>query len=290
MSYKSIFDKESFSKKNVVVTGGGSGIGRCIAHELSSLGSDIILVGRNKEKLETVQKEIKSFNGNASFYVCDIREEDKVRQCTKEIYEEFNIIHGLVNNAGGQFPSPAEYISQKGFETVVRTNLVGGFLFSREVFSQGMINSGGNIVNITADMWNGMPGMSHSGAARSGMDNLTKTLAYEWGYAGVRVNSVAPGYIASSGLDTYDDSIIKEIIPKLKKTVPLKRMGTEAEVSAAVCFLLSDAAAYINGVCIRVDGGSPLGSGAWPLKETKKYKSFDGFHLSKLPDVLDGEL
>ena len=163
------------------------------------------IAGRNKEKLETVQKEIKSSNGNASFYVCDIREEDKVRQCTKEIYEEFNIIHGLVNNAGGQFPSPAEYISQKGFETVVRTNLVGGFLFSREVFSQGMINSGGNIVNITADMWNGMPGMSHSGAARSGMDNLTKTLAYEWGYAGVRVNSVAPGYIASSGLDTYDD-------------------------------------------------------------------------------------
>ena len=79
-------------------------------------------------------------------------------------------------------------------------------------------------------------------------------------------------------------------IPKLKKTVPLKRMGTEAEVSAAVCFLLSEAAAYINGICIRVDGGSPLGSSLWPLKETKKYESFDGFHLSKLPDVLDGKL
>ena len=83
---------------------------------------------------------------------------------------------------------------------------------------------------------------------------------------------------------------MSQIIPKLKKTVPLKRMGTEAEVSAAVCFLLSEAATYINGVCIRVDGGSPLGSSLWPLKETKKYESFDGFHLSKLPDVLDGKL
>ena len=290
MSYKSIFNKELFSGKNIIVTGGGSGIGRCIAHELSSLGSYIILIGRNKEKLKKVMKEIKSSNGNASYYVCDIREEEKVQQCTKEIFDQFKEIYGLVNNAGGQFPSPAEYISQKGFETVVRTNLVGGFLFSREVFNQGMIKTGGNIVNITADMWNGMPGMSHSGAARSGMDNLTKTLAYEWGYAGVRVNSVAPGYIASSGLDTYDDGIIKEIIPKLKKIVPLKRMGTEAEVSAAVCFLLSEAAAYINGICIQVDGGSPLGSNFWPLKETKKHEPFDGFHLSKLPDALDGKL
>ena len=90
MSYKSIFNKELFSGKNIIVTGGGSGIGRCIAHELSSLGSDIILIGRNKEKLKTVMKEIKSSNGNASYYVCDIREEDKVHQCTKEIFEEFN--------------------------------------------------------------------------------------------------------------------------------------------------------------------------------------------------------
>ena len=134
MSYNSIYNKELFSGKNIVVTGGGSGIGRCIAHELSSLGSDIILIGRNKEKLKTVMKEIKSSNGNASYYVCDIREEDKVHQCTKEIFEEFKEIYGLVNNAGGQFPSPAECISQKGFETVVRTNLIGGFLFCREVF------------------------------------------------------------------------------------------------------------------------------------------------------------
>ena len=106
MSYKSIFNKESFSKKNVVVTGGGSGIGRCIAHELSSLGSDIILVGRNKEKLETVQKEIKSSNGNASFYVCDIREEDQVEKLFETILQKRGSLNSLVNNAGGQFPCP----------------------------------------------------------------------------------------------------------------------------------------------------------------------------------------
>ena len=167
---------------------------------------------------EKVKVEIESSGGNAIRFACDIRDEDAVIQSVTEIYKQCDKIHGLVNNAGGQFPSPAEHISQKGFETVVRTNLVGGFLFCREIYNQGMIDSGGAIVNITADMWNGMPSMSHSGAARAGMDNLTKTLAYEWGHAGVRVNSVAPGYIASSGLDTYE-GIVKKIIPRLKESV-----------------------------------------------------------------------
>lgn len=289
MSYNSVFKDDLFSEDNIIVTGGGSGIGRCTAHELAALGANVIIVGRNQDKLEKVKVEIESSGGNAIRFACDIRDEDAVIQSVTEIYKQCDKIHGLVNNAGGQFPSPAEHISQKGFETVVRTNLVGGFLFCREIYNQGMMDSGGAIVNITADMWNGMPSMSHSGAARAGMDNLTKTLAYEWGHAGVRVNSVAPGYIASSGLDTYE-GIVKKIIPRLKESVPLKRMGTESEVSTAICFLLSEAAAYINGSCIRVDGGSPLGNSLWPLKESDKYEPYDGFHLSKLPDVLDGRL
>ena len=194
-------------------------------------------------------------------------------------------IHGLVNNAGGQYPSPLASINQKGFETVMRTNLVGGFLMAREVFNQSMSTHGGSIVNMLADMWGGMPGMGHSGAARSGMDNLTKTAAFEWGYAGVRVNAVAPGWIASSGMDSYGPAM-RSIIPKLKDHVPLKRMGLEAEVSAAIVFLLSPAAAFITGVTLQIDGAASLGSEIFPLGKTSKSVPFDGFHRATTPEAL----
>jgi citronellol/citronellal dehydrogenase len=144
---------------------------------------------------------------------------------------------------------------------------------------------GGAIVNMVADMWNGMPGMGHSGAARAGMVNLTKTAAYEWARRAVRVNAVAPGYIASSGLDTYD-AAVKELIKGLGKHVPLGRLGTEAEVSAAICFLLSPAAAFISGVTLAIDGAAPLGTPLFPLAEAEPAPAFDGFHLSERPTVL----
>jgi citronellol/citronellal dehydrogenase len=196
---------------------------------------------------------------------------------------EHGPIHGLVNNAGGQYPSPLASINQKGFETVMRTNLVGGFLMAREVFNQSMSKHGGAIVNMLADMWGGMPGMGHSARAfRHGQ--LTKTAAFEWGYAGVRVNAVAPGWIASSGMDTYEGAF-KAVIPTLREHVPLKRIGTESEVSAAIVFLLSPAAAFISGSTLRIDGAS-LGSRAWPLHQAQPSESFNGFHRAYLPDVL----
>lgn len=157
---------------------------------------------------------------------------------------------------------------------------------AREVFNQSMNKHGGAIVNMLADMWGGMPGMGHSGAARSGMDNFTKTAAFEWGYAGVRVNAVAPGWIASSGMDTYEGAF-KAVIPTLREHVPLKRIGTESEVSAAIVFLLSPAAAFVSGSTLRIDGAASLGSRAWPLhKAQAPSPSFNGFHRAYLPDVL----
>src|SRR5690606_17475813 len=144
----------------------------------------------------------------------------------ESVIAERGQIHHLVNNAGGQYPAPLASITLKGFEAVVKTNLVGGFLVAREVFNQSMKNNGGSIVNMLADMWGGMPGMGHSGAARAGMENFTKTAAVEWGFAGVRVNAVAPGWVASSGMDTYEGAF-KAIIPVLREHVPLKRIGTE---------------------------------------------------------------
>ena len=137
------------------------------------------------------------------------------------------------------------FINKKGFDAVLATNLTGGFLMMREVFLQSMREHGGAIVNMAADMWNGMPGMAHSGAARAGMSNLTMTASFEWASYGVRVNAVAPGWIASSGMDTYGGAM-RTLIPKLKRHVPLRRLGLEAEVSAAIVFLLSPAASFIR--------------------------------------------
>lgn len=285
MSYNSVFKEGLFTDQVHIVTGGGSGIGRCCAHELASLGAQVVLIGRKEDKLVKVQKEIVEDGGRASYYTCDIRDEESVKATVKAIKEAHGGISGLLNNAGGQYPAPLAAINQKGFETVVRTNLVGGFLFAREVYNQSMVKTGGSIVNIIADMWGGMPGMGHSGAARAGMENFTKTAAFEWGQSGVRVNAIAPGWIISSGMDTYEGAF-KAIIPKLEQAVPLSRMGTESEVSGAVAFLLSEASAFVSGSTLRIDGAASLGNRMWPLPKAKNNKAYNGFHRAVMPDVL----
>jgi citronellol/citronellal dehydrogenase len=286
MPYRTVFRPALFREQVVLVTGGGSGIGRCIAHELAALGARVVVLGRTEEKLSRTVAEITEDGGTASYQVADIRDEEAVKRAVGAIVEQHGAIHGLVNNAGGQYPSPLVAISRKGFEAVVRTNLLGGFLVSKEVFEQSFAQRGGAIVNIVADCERGMPGMAHSGAARAGMINLTKTAAVEWAPAGVRVNAVAPGYIASSGIDTYDSSV-HELIPMLRDNVPLRRFGTEAEVSSAVCFLLSEAASFITGITLSVDGAAPLASPIDRLNQDRRpVPPYEGFHRAKLPDGL----
>lgn len=285
MGYSSILRPGCFDGQTILVTGGGSGIGRCTAHELASLGAHVVLAGRSQSKLDTVAAEIAEDGGSASASAFDIRDDEAVKAAVAAIVDAGGRIDGLVNNAGGQFPAPMQAISKRGFDAVVSNNLTGGFLVMREVFLQSMQAHGGAIVNMAADMWNGMPGMAHSGAARAGMVNLTKTAAYEWGGAGVRVNCVAPGWIASSGMDTYEGAT-KALIPQLKKHVPLGRIGIEAEVSSVICFLLSDAAAFVTGVTVPIDGGAPLGTALFPLPKGKATRTFDGFHRAVMPKVL----
>lgn len=285
MSYQSVFKPDLFAGQTFIVTGGGSGIGRCTAHELAALGAKVALVGRKAEKVEAVKAEILEDGGIASAHACDIREEESVKATVKAIIAEHGGLTGVVNNAGGQFPSPLAGINQKGWETVVRTNLTGGFLMAREAYTQALSKTGGAIVNIVADMWGGMPGMGHSGAARAGMVNFTQTAAVEWGCSGVRVNAVAPGWVASSGMDNYPEHM-KQWIRSLGDNVPIKRMGTESEISAAICFLLSPGAAFINGDCLRIDGGASQGGRVWPLPKAKNNEPFNGFHRAVTPKVL----
>ena len=285
MAYGSILRADCFAGEVHVVTGGGSGIGRCVAHELASLGAHVVITGRKQDKLDRVLAEIAEDGGRAESHAFDIRDEDAVKATVSAVVAAHGRIHGLVNNAGGQYPAPLMAIAKKGFEAVVANNLTGGFLMMREVFLQSMQLHGGAIVNMSAEVSRGMPGMGHSGAARAGTENLTKTAAFEWAHAGVRVNCVAPGWIASSGMDTYGGAT-KQLIPTLKNSVPTGRLGLEGEVSSVICFLLSRAASYVTGQTIGIDGGSPLGSALFPIAPGRTVEPFDGFHRAVTPDVL----
>lgn len=287
MSYQSVFADALFDGKTVIVTGGGSGIGRCTAHELARLGATVAIVGRNAEKLENVKQEIVADGGRALAFVCDIRDEDAVVATIDAVLAQTGRIDGLVNNAGGQYRAALETISTKGFEAVVRTNLTGGFILMREVYNRWMKANGGAIVNMIADIWNGWPNFSHSGASRGGMLTLSESAASEWAPSGVRVNTVAPGAIASSGLDTYDAKHTEYIQKQVSGEVPLNRFGTEAEVSAAIVFLLSPAASFITGSCIRIDGGAPNSRPIWGrIEHTDASKPFNGFHRAAAPRIL----
>ncbi len=289
--YRSVFSPGLFARQVIVVTGGGSGIGRCTAHELASLGAQVVLVGRKAEKLQQVQAEIATAGGKASIQAFDIRQEEAVRTAVAAIVAAHGRIDGLVNNAGGQYITPLAAISAKGWEAVIHTNLTGGFLVARECFVQSMQAHGGAIVNIVADIWGSMPNMGHSGAARAGMVSFTETAALEWAANGVRVNAVAPGYIASSGMDHYPPEA-GDMLRAMRNTVPAGRFGNEAETSAAIAFLLSPAASFISGSVLRVDGARPQVRMGWPMalpdaqaQQRAAVRPFDGFHLAQTPRV-----
>ncbi len=289
--YRSAFAPGLLHGRVIVVTGGGSGIGRCTAHELASLGAHVVLIGRKLEKLQDTAGEIVADGGRASFHACDIRHEDTVRTVVTAIVAAHGRIDGLVNNAGGQYITPLENISAKGWQAVIDTNLTGGFLMARECYVQSMQARGGSIVNIVADMWGSMPGMGHSGAARAGMVNFTETAALEWARSGVRVNAVAPGYIASSGMDHYPAEA-GPMLREMRQTVPAGRFGNEAETSAAIVFLLSPAASFISGSVLRVDGARPQVRMGWgqvaapvEVQDRDAVKPFDGFHRYVTPRV-----
>lgn len=289
--YRSAFRDGLFAGRVVMVTGGGSGIGRCTAHELACLAAHVVLVGRNLEKLQVTASEIVADGGRASFHVCDIRNEAGVQAMVAEVVAAHGRIDGLVNNAGGQYITPLEKISAKGWQAVIDTNLTGGFLVARECYVQSMAAHGGAIVNIVADMWGSMPGMGHSGAARAGMVSFTETAALEWAKSGVRVNAVAPGYIASSGMDHYPPEA-GPMLREMRTTVPLGRFGNEAETSAAIVFLLSPAASFVSGTVLRVDGARPQVRMGWgqvaapaEVQQRDAVKPFDGFHRAVTPKV-----
>ncbi|GFY43437.1 peroxisomal trans-2-enoyl-CoA reductase [Trichonephila inaurata madagascariensis] len=179
-----------------------------------------------------------------------------VQNLVSETLKKYGRIDFLVNNGGGQFLSSASDISSKGWDAVVETNLKGPFLLSKEVYNQWMKDHGGSIVNILMDFERGVPMMAHSGAARSGLDNLTKSLAIEWASDGIRVNAVAPGHSIYS--ETAAKNYPIDVFNIVKDNIPAKRLGLPEEVSSAVCFLLSPGSSFISGETLHVDAGGRL--------------------------------
>jgi citronellol/citronellal dehydrogenase len=263
----SIFLPSSFDGAVVLVTGGGTGIGRTIALELASLGATVIICGRTSSTLASV------CNGATNIHaeLLNIRDRPQCYRVIAKIIKDFGKITHLVNNAGGQFYSPAEFISGNGFDSVVSLNLIGTWNVTKAVFDLWMRdNGGGAVVSILMNMKNGYPGMAHSGAARAGVENLTKSLAVEWGSSyNIRLNCVAPGTIKGSGLQKYPSEVKNELL-KVHWQNPIGRLGNENEISAPVVFLLSKAASYITGTTLYVDGGSSLAYDAHFYKEQDK--------------------
>ncbi|XYH99846.1 SDR family oxidoreductase [Sorangium sp. So ce1128] len=264
---RSIFARGLFENQVAVVTGGGSGIGLACARELAHLGAKVALCGRKPDKLEAAAGTLQA-DGIPGDHVlaapCDIREPEQIAAFVGQVLERFGRIDVLVNNAGGQFPSPAMDMSTKGWEAVVRNNLNGTFFMTREVARRAMIPARrGRIVNVTASVSRGFPGMAHTGAARAGVENLTRSLAVEWAALGIRVNAVAPGNIRSSGTSQYGD----ELLELARRATPLKRLGTPEEVSRLIVFLASDQNDFITGAVHGVDGGQPLWGDIWSIPE-----------------------
>lgn len=288
--YDSIYRPGLLDGQVVLVTGGGTGIGRCIAHEVAALGATPVVAGRREEPLRATVAEIAEAGGRADWCQLDIRDEAAVEAVVRGVVQRQGRLDGLVNNAGGQFPAPAEAITPNGWRTVIDLNLNGTFLVTRAAFRVWMGEHGGAVVSIAADMWNGFAFMSHTGAARAGVVNLTKTLAVEWAGRGVRVNAVAPGTIYTSGMDSYDEDV-QQLAAANARKVPAGRVGTESEVSAAVVYLLSPAAAFTTGATLRVDGGSSLlKESVLPLDTGASTGAFDGFHLARtVPPAWTGE-
>ena len=268
-----MFKEDLFQDKVALVTGGRSGIGYAIAKSMLQLGAKVTIASRKEEPLQKAAAALQEF-GDCNFLACDIRQTDQIQDLAEHLRNTRGRLDILINNAGGQFPALTRMINDKGWNAVINNNLNGTFYMTREMANTFFIpQKQGVIINITANVFRGFPGMAHTGAARAGVENLTKTLAVEWSPYNIRLNCIAPGTIESSGLETYPPPVQQQL-EHAKNSIPLKRFGTVEDIANATCFLASPLGAYINGITLYVDGAQHLNSDVMGLPNI--LKSFMG--------------
>jgi NAD(P)-dependent dehydrogenase (short-subunit alcohol dehydrogenase family) len=261
MLISQIFARDLFIGKNVFITGGGSGINFGIAQNFAALGANIAICGRTEDKLIKAKESLeKEFNIKVSYSVADVREAKALEAAFEKAKSEIGLINTLVCGAAGNFICPAEQLSANGFKSVIDIDLMGSFNSCKAAFPH-LKETKGNIIFISAGQAM-IPYFAqvHVGAAKAGIDNMMKNLAIEWGYYGIRSNSIAPGPIeGTEGMKRLAPGNVTE---KLLSAIPMSRMGTVNDIGQAAVFLSSPLATYINGTLIVVDGGQNLlGSG-----------------------------
>jgi citronellol/citronellal dehydrogenase len=249
------FAPDLLKDKVALVTGGGTGMGRATAVEMARCGARVAVLGRRPGPIEDTARLIGEIGGSALAIPADIRLPDQIESAMLRIRDEFGRLDILVNNAGGQFVTPARELNNKGFETVIRNNLIGSWQMTKAAADHFMLAHGGSIVFVTACVRSGLSGFVHTAAARGGVLAMMKTLAFEWAEFGIRLNCVAPGTIKTEGMDHYP--IEPEQWLKLNRNV-LGHMGDVEDISAAIIFLGSPLGKFVTGEEWYIDGGETL--------------------------------
>lgn len=254
MRRMSVFRADLFASKVVLVTGGGSGIGKGIAAAFVAHGATVGIVGRNAERLDTAAREL---GERCIALPCDVRDADAVTATVDGLLQRSGRLDVLVNAAAGNFLAPAATLSTKGYRTVLDIDAVGTYTTSRAAFLAAMRDHGGAIVNISATLhYGGTPLQVHAASAKAAVDAMTRTLAIEWGPAGIRVNAIAPGPI--DGTEGVARLLSPSMHEALQRSIPLRRFGRIDEIADVTLFLASDAASLVTGAIVVADGGAWL--------------------------------
>jgi NAD(P)-dependent dehydrogenase (short-subunit alcohol dehydrogenase family) len=263
-----IFRNDLLADKVCIVTGGGTGIGATVAKEFGQLGANVVIASRKQENIDIAAQGLSRVVGReVTGLTCDIRNRDHVQRLYEQVLEKYGRVDVLVNNGGGQFFAPAETITPNGWDAVVATNLTGTWNMTRAAHDAWMGKHGGCVLNITMLTRRTFPGMAHSVSARAGVEAMTRTLAIEWASKRIRLNCIAPGIVASSGLKRYPAGL--GVMNQMQQYIPMKRPASCDEVAWMVAYLASEAGAYITGQTLTIDGGKELWGDWWPIATPK---------------------
>jgi citronellol/citronellal dehydrogenase len=258
-----------FAGEVVMISGAGRGIGKALAYQFARLGAKLVLCGRDAARLTAVAEKLRILGADVLAVPTTIRDPDAVARLFDAAGEKFGAIDVLVNNAGGQFPQAAIDFSVKGWNAVIDTNLNGTWYMMQQAARRWRDAArGGRIVNIVAVVWRGLPGVAHTCAARAGVIYLSKTVAIEWAPLGIRVNCVAPGIIATEGMQVYPE----EARRAMPQTNLLKSYGDVRDVTDAVCYLAGPSGSFITGEVLVVDGGNQIWGDQWTIPRPEFFR------------------
>ena len=271
-----MFEKNLLNGQTIVITGGGTGLGKSMSRRFGELGANIVISGRRKEKLEETADEFSKLGINVLTCPGDVRKLEDVELMTSQAIDKFGKIDGLLNNAAGNFISPTEMLSPNAFKVVIDIVLMGTWNCTSTIGKEMIKNKKGNVLSIvTTYAWTGSPYVVPSAAAKAGVLAMTRSLAVEWGKYNIRFNAIAPGPFPTKGAwSRLTPPGFEDFEDGMKNKIPMKRFGERHELENLASYLMSDGSAYINGEVVTIDGGEWL-AGAAEFSE-----------MDKIPDSL----